>query len=118
MNHTGLNILLILVLVASLLGQAMADSNVSICSETLQANNVSDVEYINEQPAEADNCCDTDCCESSCFCAFNACSVLAYVTTNYSSISDIEFSSPNYQYQHQHPVKTRTSVYRPPIFTS
>jgi hypothetical protein len=117
-------VLVIVVLLVSFIGQAMAFNTSMSCETSVVAHNTNHSELVSHydsNPFEADStedCCGIECCDVDCTCITNACSPFAYFVTDTDPAKAVVLSEAVFFQQPKQPKSISTSLYRPPIFTS
>jgi len=118
-------VFIILVMLCTFVGQAMA-SYISIsCESSTELNlSIKNNETINHNEWDeghtkaSEDCCGVDCCDIDCVCSANSCSSITYLNVDVGSTQVVVFNEAVYLQKSAQPKSISTLLYRPPIYTS
>lgn len=121
MPNVRSNILIVVLMLVSFFGQAMAYSVTVPCD--MSADTHSSIEHATQDKHDStgvddSDCCKTDCCDINCICAANGCSSSVYLNTEMSPRNLTMIYSAIDRWQAKQPTSISSLLYRPPIFTS
>ncbi|MDG1750974.1 MAG: hypothetical protein P8I03_04845 [Thalassotalea sp.] len=122
-------VLIITMMLAAFVGQAMAFNTSMSCENSISSlSNTSElvkhyelVKNYDTSKIDTDSqedCCGIECCDLGCVCVANACSSFVYFHTEVHSIKTAILSDVVYIQQSEQPKPIATLLYRPPIFIS
>ena len=101
--------------------QAMASSaqlmpaNAEKAPHSHSANTNEQAEHSSES---SDECCDTQCCESDCFCPANTCASVAWLSISANTKAIAASGAAVFHHTKRSLSSLYDTLYRPPIFTS
>jgi len=127
-------VLVVMVMLVTFIGQAMASNIFLFCETAIEPHspieNTELVELIDSNLIDSsliragklvDNtkdCCDIECCDIDCLCIANACSSVVYLNNERAEPNSLILSEAAYLQQFEQTNSISTLPYRPPIFTS
>lgn len=127
MTKPRLQLWLIVILLLSNLGQAIAGGAAKFCPEPKAEPQETSVTLtsklfeVNNQTGvidqEDDDCCQTDCCDSDCICISSSLPTTAVVQIS-TDLNQLPSSPELLLYKNQKPTSRHTLVFRPPIYLS
>lgn len=112
---------LILAMLLSFGLQAMASSAplLSVGSDNPVHSQVTGLDEQAQQSNDNDDdCCDTQCCESDCFCPANTCASAAWLNISANTKTIAASGTAVFHYPNRSLSSLYDTLYRPPIFTS